>query len=91
MVKRKIKGRACIVARPVVSNVRFYGKKDILTVEELAQYTGYSESYVYKLCHHRRIPHYNNEFGRRLFFVLDEIKEWCTANRVKTVSEIIKN
>lgn len=65
--------------------------KKILTAEEVADYTGYSKAYIYKLCHERKIPHYNNKFGRRLFFLLDEIVEWCTANRIKTISEIFNS
>lgn len=81
----------CTVSRPLAFNSRFYGKKDVLTLDEVVQYTGYTKAYIYKLCHLRKIPHCNNLQGRRLFFILEEIKEWCTAHRNKTVNEIINS
>lgn len=63
--------------------------KDVLTVEEVAMYTGYSVKYIYKLCSQRKIPHYNNAFGRRVFFRLNEIIEWCTSKQQKTITQIL--
>ena len=33
-----------------------FGLKDILNVEELADYTGFKKSYIYKLVHENLIP-----------------------------------
>lgn len=63
--------------------------KEVMTTEDVAAYTGYQLSYIYKLCSQRKIPHFNPEGGRRVFFCLDEIKKWLTKNRVKTIDEII--
>jgi excisionase family DNA binding protein len=63
-------------------------KKAILTITELASYTGYSINYLYKLCSQRKIPHYNPEGGRRLFFCISEIILWLSKNKIKTIQEI---
>lgn len=83
-------GRPCIYQPPIDVTQYVFHEKEVLTAEEVAAYTGHSRSYIYKLCHMRMIPHYNNHAGRRLYFRLDEIIEWCTATRVKTVYEILK-
>ena len=61
--------------------------KNILTVEDLMDYTGFSQKQIYKLTSTRRIPHYKPS-GRKLFFKKDEIDEWITQGRVHTISEI---
>ena len=61
--------------------------KNILTVEGLMGYTGFSRKQIYKLTSTRRIPHYKPS-GRKLFFKKDEIDEWITQGRVHTISEI---
>ena len=35
-------------------------QKKVLTVEELSAYTGYAESYIYKLTSTKQIPHYKS-------------------------------
>lgn len=88
---KKIRGRPCIYPPSMDITKYVFHEKEVLTAEEVAAYTGHSKAYIYKLCHMRMIPHYNNCGGRRLYFRLDEIIEWCTANKVKTVYEIINN
>lgn len=65
--------------------------KTVLTVEEVSRYTGYEINYLYKMCSQRKIPHYNNKGGRRLFFKLSEIIEWLTDNKIQTVYELTTN
>lgn len=62
-------------------------EKEILNLDELASYTGYSKSHLYKLTHQNRIPHYKPG-GKNCFFRLDEVKEWLLSNRVSTRQEI---
>ena len=62
-------------------------QKQKLTLKETAMYTGYKESYVYKLTASQRIPHSKPE-GGAIFFDRDELDQWLSRNRVKTVSEI---
>ncbi len=61
--------------------------KNILTVDEVVSYTGFSQKQIYKLTSTRVIPHYKPS-GRKLFFKKDEIDEWITQGRVKTINEL---
>ncbi len=61
--------------------------KNILTVDGLIEYTGFSQKQIYKLTSTRAIPHYKPS-GRKLFFKKDEIDEWINLGRVDTVSEL---
>ena len=62
--------------------------KNILTVDEVINYTGFSQKQIYKLTSTRAIPHYKPS-GRKLFYKKDEIDEWITQGRVKPLSEVI--
>ena len=35
-------------------------QKKVLTVEELSEYSGYAEGYIYKLTSTKQIPHYKS-------------------------------
>ena len=61
--------------------------KNILTGDEVINYTGFSQKQIYKLTSTRAIPHYKPS-GRRLFFKKDEIDKWITQGRVKTQTEL---
>ena len=61
--------------------------KNILTVEGLMDYTGFSQKQIYKLTSTRAIPHYKPS-GRKLFFKKDEIDEWITRGRVDPFDEL---
>ena len=60
--------------------------KNILTLEEVAEYTHLSKSYVYKLTSKGDIPYKPN--GKQLYFKRTEIDEWLLTNRNKTNQEI---
>ena len=62
-------------------------EKNILTVDEVINYTGFSQKQIYKLTSTRQIPHYKPS-GRKLFFKKDEIDEWITLGKVKTLKEL---
>ena len=51
-----------------------------LNVEEVAELTGLSRNYIYKLVHLRRIPHYK-PLGGRLFFKREELERFIFRNR----------
>ena len=63
------------------------GAKTILTLEEVAKYTHYSKSYIYKLTSRREIPCYKPN-GKQLYFKRTEIDEWLLTNRKMTNKEI---
>jgi len=61
--------------------------KNILTVEGLMDYTGFSRKQIYKLTSTRRIPHYKPS-GRKILFKKDEINNWISLGKVHTISEL---
>ena len=63
--------------------------KQIFTVDDVVNYTGFSKSYVYKLVHHNILP-YSKPNNRTLFFVKSELDEWMLQNKSKSISQIEK-
>ena len=63
--------------------------KQILTVEDLINYTSFSRSYIYKLVHKNVIP-YSKPNGKTLFFQKKEIDNWLLQNKSKPQSQIDK-
>ena len=61
--------------------------KQILTVEDLSNYTGFSRSYIYKLVHKSIIP-YSKPNGKTLFFQKNEIDEWLLQNKSSSISQL---
>lgn len=61
--------------------------KPILNVEELADYTGFKKSYVYKLVHENLIP-FSKPNGKVLFFDRKKIDDWLLNNNYKSSDEI---
>ena len=61
--------------------------KNILTVEDLMDYTDFSQKQIYKLTSTRQIPHYKPS-GRKLFFKKNEIDEWITRGRIDTLDDL---
>lgn len=62
-------------------------RKDILSLDEAAKYTGLKKSYLYKLTAAKAIPHYKPN-GKNCFFKRTELEEWLTTNPVKTTAEL---
>ena len=61
--------------------------KEILNFNEACAFLDYSKSYLYKLTHSRRIPHYKPN-GKKLYFKRVDLEEWLLKNRVKSIDEI---
>ena len=64
-----------------------YISKQVFTVSDLAKYTGYSKSFIYKACASRELPHSSPRYGR-IFFDRDAINAWLLSNPIPTKSEI---
>ena len=64
-----------------------FGLKSIFNVEELADYTGFKKSYIYKLVHTNSIP-FSKPNGKILFFERKKIDEWLLSNSSKSNNEI---
>ena len=65
------------------------GAKTILTLEEVAKYTNYSKSYIYKLTSRREIPCYKPN-GKQLYFKRPEIEVWLLSSR-KVTNKVLES
>ncbi|MEC5166900.1 prophage regulatory protein [Flavobacterium sp. PL11] len=63
--------------------------KQIFTVDDVVNYTGFSKSYVYKLVHKNILP-YSKVNNRTLFFEKSEIDSFLLQNKSKSISQIEK-
>ncbi|WBL24510.1 helix-turn-helix transcriptional regulator [Zunongwangia sp. HGR-M22] len=61
--------------------------KEILTVEDLINYTGYKRSYIYKMVHKNILP-FSKPNGKTLFFEKSEIDRWLLQNKSQSESQI---
>jgi excisionase family DNA binding protein len=55
-------------------------------INEVSQLIGKAKSTIYTLVRNRKIPCYKN--GNKLYFFKDEILEWISCGRRKTLQEI---
>ena len=62
-------------------------QKKMLTLKEAALYTGYKESYLYKLTAGKKINH-SKPSGGAIFFDREELEQWLSRNKVKTNEDI---
>ena len=61
--------------------------KEVLTLEEAAQYTGMTPSALYKLTSTRKIP-FSKPNGKNCFFKRTELEAWLMSNPVATTDEL---
>ncbi len=61
--------------------------KVVLNIDEVAQFTGLSKLYLYKLTSKNEIPH-SKPNGKNIFFNKSEIEEWLLRNRQATNEEL---
>ena len=61
-------------------------KKNVLNINELSDYTGYSKSYVYKLTSRNSIPYFKPS-GKSISFDRVEIDTWLLKNKHLQVKE----
>lgn len=64
-----------------------YLHKDVLTLSEVAMYTGLTKSHLYKLTMNKQIPYYKPT-GGTLFFDRQEVVDWLHTNRISTDAEL---
>lgn len=62
-------------------------EKNILTFTEACSYTGFSESYMYKLTSGRKIPH-SKPNGKKIFFDKELLDKWLLGNPIATAEQI---
>ena len=66
---------------------KFDSGKEILTLQEAAQYMGIARSSLYKMTSNQTIPFYRPN-GKLIFFEKDDILSWIRRNRVFSTEEI---
>ncbi|MBR4705807.1 MAG: helix-turn-helix domain-containing protein, partial [Paludibacteraceae bacterium] len=60
---------------------KFDSGKEVLTLQEAAQYMGIARSSLYKMTSNQTIPFYRPN-GKLIFFEKDDILSWIRRNRV---------
>lgn len=78
-----------IAALEEVKAYTLLAAKEMLTVEEVALFTGYKVSYIVKMTQEGRLPYYK-PFGKKIFFKKSEINELLQGQRVPSVAELIE-
>jgi len=61
--------------------------KAVLSLDEVADYTGLSKQYLYKLTSKNIIP-FSRPNGKKIFFSKAEVDKWLLSNRQSTEEEI---
>jgi len=61
----------------------------ILSIDDAAEFTGLKKSYLYRLTHQKRIPHYK-PMGGRIFFKREELEAFIFRNRQSADYELSK-
>lgn len=58
-----------------------------LSFQEACTYLNISPSYLYKLTHNNRVPHFKPN-GKKIYFLKTDLRKWLLRNRVSTIEEI---
>ena len=66
---------------------KFDSGKEVLTLQEAAEYMGIARSSLYKMTSNQTIPFYRPN-GKLIFFDKDDILTWIRKNRVFSTEEI---
>ena len=66
---------------------KFDSGKEVLTLQEAAQYMGIARSSLYKMTSNQTIPFYRPN-GKLIFFEKDDILSWIRRDRVFSTEEI---
>jgi excisionase family DNA binding protein len=60
-------------------------QKPVLNFDELAEYTGFSKSFLYKITMNNQIPGMFKPLGKQLFFERKAIDSWLLSNKIETL------
>lgn len=64
-------------------------RKELMTIAEVADYLGLTESYLYKLTSQRAIPHYK-PLKKKIYFKRKEIDAWVFAQPIQTRDKLLE-
>lgn len=65
-------------------------QKEIISVEECAEFLGLSISYIYRLTHEKRLPYYRPN-GKKIYFQKQELLNWLLSHRISPDSELAEH
>ena len=60
--------------------------KKVLSVNEASEYLNISVSWLYKLTHLKKIPHYKPN-GKMIYFKKSDLNSWLLRNRIDSEEE----
>jgi excisionase family DNA binding protein len=58
-----------------------------MTIDKVAEFTGFSVAYLYELVRGKRIPHYK-PLGGRIIFKKSEVEDFLYRNRIAADYEV---
>ncbi len=64
-----------------------YSAKEVLNLEEAANFLGIAKSTLYKMTHENRIP-YNKPAGKLIYFETSVLLDWTRSNRIMSEAEL---
>ena len=70
-----------------MDNKQDLNSKNVLTMDEMAIYTGLSKSTLYKMTSRKEIKHYKPN-NKLIYFKRAEVEEWLFSNPINTDEEI---
>ena len=62
-------------------------QKELMTLDDVVDYTDSSRSQIYKLSANKKIPHYCPN-GKKLYFKRSEVDQWIFSNKQTSKDEI---
>ena len=64
-----------------------YSAKEVLNLEEAANFLGIAKSTLYKMTHENRIPFYKPA-GKLIYFEKNVLLDWIRSNRIMSEAEL---
>lgn len=63
---------------------------EFLDLNEASSFLKLKTSYLYNLVYKKQIPHYKPN-GKKLYFLKNELIDWITSSKVKSIDELIED
>lgn len=79
-----------ITAIEEIKGYALLAAKEMLTVEDLALFTGFKPSYIRKMTQEGRLSYYK-PFGKQIFYKKSEINALLQGNKVPSIIDLVKH
>lgn len=70
-----------------IEQLTLMGAKDVLNIEDVAAYTGFTKGYIYRVISRGDLPHYKGG-GKCVFFRREDVNAWLLSKRVSSKDEM---